>query len=69
MDIINSIKFEDKMYKHFRLRKCDSLMYETVDKTLRITIASSKEIHMLLEIYYESNFDKSVSNIKQSWPP
>ena len=44
-------------------------MYETVDKTSRITIAPSKEIHMLLEIYYESNFDKSVSNIKQSWPP
>ena len=44
MGIINSINFRDKMYKRLRLTNCDSQMYETPEKTSRITIASSKEI-------------------------
>ena len=44
MGIINSIKFRDKMYKRLRLTNYDSPMYETLEKTSRITIASSKEI-------------------------
>ena len=42
--IINSIKFRDKMYNRLRLTNCDSPMYETLEKTSRIAIASSKEI-------------------------
>ena len=42
MGIINSIKFRDKMYIRLRLTNSDSPMYETLVKTLKISIASSK---------------------------
>ena len=68
MGIINSIKFRDKICKRLRLTNCDSPMYETLEKTSRITIASSKEIYMLLIFfYYESKFHEYTSHIKQTW--
>ena len=42
------------MYNRLRLTNCDSLMYETIEKTSRITIASSKEKYMLL-VYFTMN--------------
>ena len=68
MGIINSIKFRDKMYKCLRLITCDSPMYETLEKNLKnYNCILQRNINAAKKNYYESNFNRYVSNIKQTW--
>ena len=68
MGIINSIKFRDKMYKRLRLTNCDSPMYETLEKNLKnYNSILQRNINAAKFFYYESKFNKYVSNIKQTW--
>ena len=68
MGIINSIKFRDKMYKRLRLTNCDSPMYETLEKTLKnYNCILQRNINAAKKNYYESKFNRYVSNIKQTW--
>ena len=68
MGIINTIKFRDKMYKRLRLTNCDSPMYETLEKYLKnYNSILQRNINAANFFYYESKFNKNVSNIKQVW--
>ena len=68
MGIINSIKFRDKMYKRLRLTNCDLPMYETLEKTLKnYNCILQRNINAAKKNYYESKFNRYVSNIKQTW--
>ena len=68
MGIINSIKFRDKMYKRLRLTNCDSPMYETLEKNLKnYNCILQRNINAAKKNYYESKFNRYVSNIKQTW--
>ena len=68
MGIINSIKFRDKMYKRLRLTNCDSPMYETLEKNLNnYNCILQRNIDAAKKNYYESKFNRCVSNIKQTW--
>ena len=68
MGIINSITFRDKMYKRIRLTNSDSPMYETQEKNLKnFNCILQRNINTAKFFYYESKFNKYVSNIKQTW--
>ena len=62
--IINSVKFRDKMYKRLRLTNSDSPIYEIREKKLK-----KIQLHPpnTAKNYYESNFNKYISDIKQTW--
>ena len=68
MGIINSIKFRDKMYKRLRLTNYDSPMYETLEKYLKnYNCILQRNINAAKKNYYESKFNRYLSNIKQTW--
>ena len=68
MGIINSIKFRDKIYKRLRLTNCDSSMYETLEKNLKnYNCILQRNINAAKKNYYESKFNRYLSNIKQTW--
>ena len=68
MGIINSIKFRDKMYKRLRLTNSDSPMYETLEKNLKnYNCILQRNVNAAKKNYYESKFNRYISNIKQTW--
>ena len=56
------------MYKRLRLTNWDSLMYETKEKNIKnYNCILQRNINAVSVFYYESKFNKDVSNIKQTW--
>ena len=56
------------MYKSLRLTNCDSPMYEKLEKNPQeLKFQPPKKYKCCFFFYFESKFNKYVSNIKQTW--
>ena len=56
------------MYKHLKLTNCDLPMYETLENNLKnYHCIPERNIDAAKETYYESTFNKYVSDLKKTW--